>query len=155
MKRRVKMGYRTVDEFNGFDFKDAHVTSMERRNGHFIAVLDDVKILPSNSCNRDIREMRTNELVLKLNDAVVEEFILEGCKIYDADGVLQEEREDTAVELSDYDKTLKEMEDRYIYEITKENDIYTIYIDGDEDSYMIKVKASHDTQEWEKFLSKE
>ena len=149
------MGYRTVDEFGGFDFKDAHVTSMERRNGHFIAVLDDVKILPSNSCNRDIREMRTNELVLKLNDAVVEEFILEGCKIYDADGVLLEEREDTAVELSEYDKTLKEMDDRYIYEITKENDIYTIYIDGDEDSYMIKVKASHDTQEWEKFMSKE
>ena len=155
MKRRVKMGYRTVDEFDGFDFKDAHITSMERRNGHFIAVLDDVKILPSNSCNRDIREMRTNELVLKLNDAVVEEFILEGCKIYDADGVLQETREDTAVESSEYDKTLKEMEDRYIYEITKENDIYTIYIDGDEDSYMIKVKASHDTQEWEKFMSKE
>lgn len=149
------MGYRTVDEFDGFDFKDAHITSMERRNGHFIAVLDDVKILPSNSCNRDIREMRTNELVLKLNDAVVEEFILEGCKIYDADGVLQETREDTAVESSEYDKTLKEMEDRYIYEITKENDIYTIYIDGDEDSYMIKVKASHDTQEWEKFMSKE
>ncbi|MCI5586271.1 MAG: subtilin biosynthesis sensor protein SpaK [Lachnospiraceae bacterium] len=149
------MGYRTVDEFDGFDFKDAHITSMERRNGHFIAVLDDVKILPSNSCNRDIREMRTNELVLKLNDAVVEEFILEGCKIYDADGVLQEAREDTTVESSEYDKTLKEMEDRYIYEITKENDIYTIYIDGDEDSYMIKVKASHDTQEWEKFLSKE
>lgn len=149
------MGYRTVDEFDGFDFKDAHITLMERRNGHFIAVLDDVKILPSNSCNRDIREMRTNELVLKLNDAVVEEFILEGCKIYDADGVLQETREDTAVESSEYDKTLKEMEDRYIYEITKENDIYTIYIDGDEDSYMIKVKASHDTQEWEKFMSKE
>ena len=149
------MGYRTVDEFNGFDFKDAHVTSMERRYGHFLAVLDDVKILPSNSCNRDIREMRTNELVLKLNDAVVEEFILEGCQIYDADGVLQEEREDTTVESSEYDKSLKEMEDRYIYEITKENDKYTIYIDGDEDSYMIKVKASHDTQEWEKFMSKE
>ena len=43
------MGYRTVDEFDGFDFKDAHITLMERRNGHFIAVLDDVKILPSNS----------------------------------------------------------------------------------------------------------
>lgn len=149
------MGYRTVDEFDGFNFKDAHITSMERSNGHFVAILDDVKILPSNSCNRDIREMRTNELVLKLNDAVVEEFILEGCKIYDADGALLEEREDTAVESSEYDKTLKEMEDRYIYEIIKENDIYTIYIDGDEDSYMIKVKAAHDTQEWERFMSKE
>ena len=52
-----------------------------------------------------------------------------------------------------YDEILKNMEDSYIYDIVKEGEIYTIYIDGDEDSYMIKVKSSHDTEKWEKFMS--
>ena len=147
------MSYRTVDEFKGFNFKDAHITAMERANGHFIAILDDVKILPDNSCNRDIREMRTNELELKLQDGVITEFILEGCKIYNADGILMEQKEDEAVPPSKYDEILKNMEDSYIYDIVKEGEIYTIYIDGDEDSYMIKVKSSHDTEKWEKFMS--
>ena len=113
------MSYRTVDEFKGFNFKDAHITSMERANGHFIAILDDVKILPDNSCNRDIREMRTNELELKLQDGVITEFILEGCKIYNADGILMEQKEDEAVPPSKYDEILKNMEDSYIYDIVK------------------------------------
>lgn len=147
------MSYRTVDEFANFSFKDAHISSMERKNGHFVAVLDAVKILSSNSCNRDIRDMGTNELELKLQDGVITEFILEGCKIYNADGVLMEQKDDIAIEPEKYDEVLKTITDSYIYDITKEDDIYTILIDGEDDSYTIRVKAVHDTEQWERFMS--
>ena len=45
-------------------------------------------ILPENSCNRDIREMRANDLVLKIEEPVIRSLVREGYKVYDANGIL-------------------------------------------------------------------
>ena len=62
------MNFRTVDEFENFDFNEAHIGGIEVKSGHVFLYLDNVMISAKNSCNRDIREMRTNELILKLQD---------------------------------------------------------------------------------------
>lgn len=56
----------------------------------FEIVFDNVTILPANSCNRDIREMRANELVLKISEPKIEALVEEGYKVYDANGNLKQ-----------------------------------------------------------------
>ena len=56
------MKYTTTNEFNQFEFEEAHISDIQIVEGRFYMLLDNVKILPDNSCNRDIRKMRTNEL---------------------------------------------------------------------------------------------
>ena len=80
------MGYRTVDEWENFEFQDADVGQIHMENGHLYLELGYVTILPDNSCNRDIRKMGTNELTLQLQQVEIDRIIEEGYKLYDADG---------------------------------------------------------------------
>ena len=54
------MKYTTRNEFCNFEFSEVHIDDVKIQNGVFQMVLDDVKILPENSTNRDIRKMRAN-----------------------------------------------------------------------------------------------
>ena len=49
------MNFRTVDEFENFDFNEAHIGGIEVKSGHVFLYLDNVMISAKNSCNRDIR----------------------------------------------------------------------------------------------------
>lgn len=57
--------YSTINEVNHFEFGEAVVGDIQLTERMFHLVLDNVKICPENSCNRDIRMMRTNELYLR------------------------------------------------------------------------------------------
>ena len=149
------MKFRTVDELGNFNVKGAHITEIYTENGHFYMILDDVKILVANSCNRDICDKRTNGLSLKLQDGEIMEFISEGYKVYDADGNLKSSEPDTAVAEKDYQDMFKSLAEQYVYAISKTGDIYQIDLDGEENTFCIKVKAGHDVEEWDKFLSME
>ena len=83
------MSYKTVNEFEHFNFKESYIASLELSLSNFHAYLDHVTILPENSKNRDIREMRTNGLCLTIKDATITNFVEEGYKVYDADGNLK------------------------------------------------------------------
>ena len=69
------MSYRTENEFTHFKFSDVHVSDIMMSFGTFKICLDNVIIKSENSCNRDIRDMRTNGLVLKLEDADIISFV--------------------------------------------------------------------------------
>ena len=103
--------------------------------GTFKICLDNVIIKADNSKNRDIRDMRTNGLILKLSDANIISFIREGFKTYDADGNLKSTTADEEIE-------------------EKENENYTFVFDGtDERSYTLIVSASKDECEWDRFMN--
>ena len=150
------MKYTTTNEFNHFDFLEVHVNDIMFANGVFKIGLDDVKILPENSCNLDIRKMRTNGLILSLSDAKIISFVEEGYRIYDADGNLKKTEDDVPVDEQEYKTVFEYFTDAYAYNIEKKDDEYTFVIDGtNERTYSIIVKASGDTQEWDKFLNLE
>lgn len=150
------MKYTTTNEFDHFDFLEAHVNDIMFANGVFKIGLDDVKILPENSCNRDIRKMRTNGLILSLSDAEILSFVEEGYRIYDADGNLKKTEDDVPVDEQEYKTVFEYFTDAYAYNIEKKDDEYTFVIDGtNERTYSIIVKASGDAQEWDKFLNLE
>ncbi len=150
------MKYITKNEFAHFNFSDAYIEEVRLMPGLLHFYLDNVTILPENSCNRDIREMRANGFVLKLEDGSIESMIEEGYQHYDADGKLMHGYEDVSVKPEDYAAYLKDFEDGAIFCAEKENGQYIFYIDGrDERTYQLWVNATGDVEEWDRFLNKE
>ena len=62
------MRYTRTDELEHFSFAEAYIADVQLAGGFFHMTLSNVTILPENSCNRDIREMRANDLVLKIEE---------------------------------------------------------------------------------------
>lgn len=154
------MKYTTKNEFGHFDFEEAHVGDIQITDGLFWMVLDHVIILPENSCNRDIQNMRTNHLVFKVEDGTVAAIIEEGVKIYDANGVLKEQIADRELSREEYQKAAEQFLDGYVISAKKEETdakiSYTFVIDAaDEHTYMLRVSGSGDTQEWDRFMNME
>lgn len=147
------MGFFTENEVETFDFGEAHIGEIRFGLGPFYMLLDNVKILETNSCNRDVRTMRTNGLTLRITDPQIVAVIEEGCKIYNADGVLQREVPDRTVETEEYVKLCEQLEEAVIYELKKEGSTYCISIDGEEHGYTLKVTGSGDSEEWERFMN--
>ena len=147
------MGYFTENEVETFDFGEAHIAELRFGLGPFYMLLDNVKILEKNSYNRDVRTMRTNGLTFRIIDPQIVAVTEEGCKIYNADGVLQQEVPDRPVQPEEYADLCRQLEDAEIYKLEKTDAVYRIYIDGEEHEYILEVKGSGDSEEWERFMN--
>ena len=147
------MKYQTTGELEHFRFNGAYIAGVQAASGIFYMTLDHVIILPENSCNRDIREMRTNQLELKIQDAVLESFVKEGCKIYDADGNLMRREEDVTLTPEQYKGAFAELEGCEIYSIENQGDVYIFSIDTEERTILLKVQGKNDTEAWERFMN--
>jgi hypothetical protein len=148
------MKYHTTNEFEHFEFQEVHISDVQAANGFFHLVLDDVIILPENSCNRDIRKMRANGLVLKIADSRIESLIEEGYKTYDADGKLQGETSDRTVDDTEYSDIFAAFPEGYVYSAEKKDSTYIFVVDAvNEHTYELRVSGSGDVQEWDKFLN--
>lgn len=145
--------YNTTNELNHFDFAEAVIGDIQMTNDMFRAVIDNVKILPENTCNRDIRTMRTNELMLRLDSAQIVCLVLEGYREYDADGNLKHTYEDVTVEPDEYKQKEEVLVEGTIYELKLADGVYSFVIDGtDERTYTLNVAASGDEESWNRFL---
>ncbi len=149
------MRFSTENELSTFDFTDGYVSAVQMGLGTFCIAIDNVKILETNSKNRDVRTMRTNGLELRIFDAQIEEIIEEGCKVYNADGVLQQELPDQPVPTEDYADLFAQLEGAAVYGIKKDAAHYEIGMDGEEHSYTIRVSGSGDREEWDRFMNLE
>lgn len=154
------MKYTTENEFDSFDFQESYVKDIEPGNGYFHIWLDNVKILPENSCNRDIRTMRTNNLLLAVSDTKIDSVVLEGVKIYHADGKLAKVRPDEEIAPEKYAKLWKAFLGGCIYSVSKDSkerrseNAYTFILDTNEDeTYEIKLTGSVDRESWDLFLN--
>ena len=92
--------YNSINELNHFDFAEASVGDIQMADNMFHMVIDNVKILPENSFNRDIRTMRTNEMLFKIEGAEVISVVEEGYNEYDADGNLKKKIADEIARVS-------------------------------------------------------
>lgn len=155
LKGRIAMDYKynTVNEINHFEFGEAVVGELQMADGMFHIVLDNVKIKPENSCNRDIRTMRANVLFLKLGEAEIVDLVKEGYQEYDADGNLKHIYEDVMVEKEQYGQTAEVLIEGTVYELKLEKGVYCFVIDGTDDrTYLLKVAACGDEEHWNRFL---
>ncbi|MDD2981027.1 MAG: subtilin biosynthesis sensor protein SpaK [Hespellia sp.] len=150
------MGYETIDELEHFQFREVHISEIRQiTNSSFYAILDNVTILETNSCNRDIFDMRTNNLTLRIEEGQIVSFVEEGYKIFDANEILMQEVADRILPPEEYNAMLKDMTDATLYSIKKDGTRYIFDIDACDHTYTLVVEGSHDTEEWNRFLKKE
>lgn len=150
------MNYRTTNELEHFDFTDAYIADIQAVGGFFHIILDNVTILPENSCNRDIRQMRANQLLLKIEQASLDSIVEEGYKVYDADGKLMQTCDDVEVASEDFAAVIKTFTDGMIYSLKKQENHYLFFIDAaNERTYQLCVSGTGDVEEWDRFLNKE
>lgn len=150
------MKYATANEWNHFDFSQAYIQEIQKINGCLQFTLDNVMILPENSQNRDIRQMRANELYFQIHNAEIVQFVEEGYKVYNADGKLMEQYEDKELEPDTYYEMLKSFTDgeSCIYALEKSEDTYRITIDAcNERTYVLHIAGTRDGEEWNRFLN--
>jgi hypothetical protein len=150
------MGFQTTNEFEHFAFEETHIGNIQVMDGVFHILLDNVKILPENTCNRDIRKMRCNEMELRIEQPQIIEVIREGYALYDADGNPKENVEDEVLLPKDYPGVWEVFLDADVYEITRQEQTYTFVVDAtDERTYTVRVRGSADVESWERFLNLE
>lgn len=147
------MKYKIHNEMDGFDFSDTYVEELKMEKDRFVAILNNVTILEKNSQNRDIRDMRTNGLVLTIKNAKLTKFAYEGYKLYNADGVFEKEVPDEPVPEEKYSEILESLHEAKIDSIEKKDGIYTFIIEMEMDSFCISFEGTDDFEEWDKFLS--
>lgn len=148
------MGYHTVDELEHFNFAGAEILEIREYRDQLIFELGFVTILPENTCNRDVREMGTSQLTLKLFHVKEIEIILEGYKVFDADGKLKETYEDERMEKKEFSALYQSFAGSIIYSLDKEGETYIFYLDTEERTYRFTVRAEGDSQDWERFMNK-
>ncbi|MCH5268493.1 MAG: subtilin biosynthesis sensor protein SpaK [Lachnospiraceae bacterium] len=147
------MKFHTTDELNTFLFEGAVLNDVETANGRVKIILDNVTILPENSCNRDVRKMRANAFCITFTDGGIIRLVEEGYKVFDADGNLRQTVEDRDMSEEEIQAGLRELADLEVYEISREEDRYIMIVDGEDHSFRLEIRAEHDYEEWNKFLS--
>lgn len=147
------MKYITTNEIEHFEFREAFIEDIMQMKGYFYMELDNVKILPENSCNRDIREMRANQLVFQITDGRITSFVEEGYKVFDADGKLTRQQDDIMIQEEAYQDRLNELKECYLYSIEKNQNQYRISIDTEDHTYFLTVEGTEDVEKWDRFLN--
>ena len=66
---------------------------------------------------------------------------------------MMRKKEDVVIEPENQAAKLKELEGCEIYSIEQENGVYTISIDTEDHTFLLKVSGSADSEEWDRFLN--
>ena len=149
------MGYTTKNELNNFKFSGAELFAIKGTENNITFELGYVTILGTNSCNRDIRDMGTNELVLELQNVTETKLVKEGFKVFDADGNPKSSCDDEKIPEDRYPEIYKELENSQIFDLTYKDGLYTFYFDTEERTYTYVIKAEGDRETWERFMNRE
>lgn len=157
MERMNKMKYRVVNELETFDFNEGFIVDIEDGLGSLVFMIDNVTIKSGNPCNRDIMDMRTNQLKLTFKNAVIKSMVEEGYKLYDADNQLQEVVEDRVIDNDGYGEVFRSFIGSCYFDSIQELEPneYHLNINTDYQTYSVIVKCEETLTEWDKFMRKE
>ncbi len=147
------MAYKTQNELTHFDFHEAVICEIRKTPGAVTLLLDNVKILPENTCNRDIRVMRTNQLTFTMENGDISELVDEGYQLYDINMKPYKTVPDTAIEKSGYEEAFSELVECTLDSIEKTDEGYLISIDTCDHTWRMAVTADSDTEQWDKFFN--
>lgn len=147
------MNYQTNNGLKYFDFNDSQIQKIEIYNNCIHVFIQNVKILPTNPCNKDIIEKRTNDFDLVFINGTIINIINEGYIVYDADMKLSKKYDDEIIAPDKVPLILNKMDSCYIYAINQESNTYQIIVDLDDHTYRLEIKADSTQENWTKFLN--
>lgn len=152
------MKYQSIDALDEFSFGEAAIFDVDYCSSHLKLQLANVTILSSNTHNRDIMDMRTNDLILTFEDPEIVSIIEEGYKVYDANEVLIEEVPDKILSPEEYAALFSSLPEALIYSIeifSKGHCVINIDSTEETNGYRIELSFNHSVAEWDRFLKKE
>ena len=147
------MKYHTENELEHFDFAEAVLGEVRPGLSTVHLTLDNVKIRPENSTNRDIRTMRANGLDFAISGAKITAFVEEGYTVFDADGNLLREVPDREIPEKDWEKALRELPGMALDGIEAREGGYVVAIRTEDHTARLEVAAAGDAEDWDRYLS--
>lgn len=159
------MKYKCENELNTLSFRDFLVQEINIKDGVFSLMTDGGVAKYDNSCNEMLEERFISETLIRIMDAEIVKFILEGSKYYNADDVLISEEPDKEIPESEYKTIFKKLTEGKIFFIGEKSTEradkmheYEICIDIEGeiviDTYWITVKGSRIITEFDRFMNK-
>lgn len=156
------MKYKCENELNTFSLKDFDILDISYENGTFSFLLNGGVAKYDNSCNETLEERYISETHVRIMDAEIKEFFLEGGKYYTADDVLIKEVPDEAVSPEKYKEILKSLKEEgklfFIGEksadANADTKTFEISVDKVNDTYWITVSGSKIIIEFDRFMNR-
>lgn len=163
------MAFYSVNELDRFDFQDCRIVDFSRREDGLEFTLEGLVVAANNSQNSHFTPSYAGTTTMLLKDGRILSGLLEGMKIYDADGNLKSETPDQELSAQELAKLEKDFAGKALWGMRKDSEekgifTYTLGMDdvpgeGEEayfdttPSYEVQVSFSQADVRWEKFLS--
>lgn len=147
------MSYQLQDAFDQFDFRDSVIQEISFGLDSLHVYLENVKILPENTQNRDIITKRTNDMDLIFVQGMIQKIVEEGYQLYDADMNPYKKVEDREIPVLEYEQVLESMKECYVDEITQNENLYSITVTVEDHTWRIDIQASSTKETWNKFIN--
>ncbi len=147
------MKFQSVNEMNHFDFTEAVLQKCEREMNRVVITLDNVKILPEHSLNRDIVTKRTNDFVLTFHNVAEWKLVEEGYTLYDAELRPYKKVEDRVVDEKDIAYDLSLMEECYVDEVVDDGEVCTLTWVVADHTWSLTLHYKQNKQEWDRWIS--
>lgn len=147
------MAYRTENETAHFDFADAVISEIRQGLSTLHLILDNVKILPENSTNRDIRTMRANGLDLAITSAKITAFVEEGYTVFDADGKLLRKVPDRLIPKEEWQQAFSDLQAATLDGLSRDGSTYCVAIRTEDHTARLEIMGDGDTEEWDRYLN--
>lgn len=164
------MSFKSVNELNQFIYDDSQITSAKYENNRLCFELEALIVGTRNSQNSNYTESYADTATMELTGAHIEEMLIEGYKLYDADDKLVEEVEDTIIAESEYASAVKLLKEGFLFSVdcirkSEDENTYSFEIDMDtvdergisnpySVTYQIKVTFKQAVVSWERYLNR-
>lgn len=169
------MKYKCENEISTLSFKDFGLVDIDYNDERLLIVTDGGIAKYDNSCNETLEERYIGEAQIRIIDAMIEDFYLEGGKYFDADDNLIEVYPDQPITHERFKAVFKkikaeESEARVFFVGEKHNrdemntpstgdeeakrHMFEIAIDAVNDTYWIKVSGKKIVVEFDRFMNR-
>jgi len=164
------MSFESINELDKFIFDDCQITGVEFNGENLVFTLEALIVGSKNSQNTNYTESYADTTTFVLRGARIEEFIIEGYKLYDAEDNLQEEIPDKPISEAEYDRMLKEIKDGYMFsaECIKKTDTGSTYefevdmsainedglVDPYSTTYQLTISFDEARVTWDRYLNR-
>lgn len=156
------MKFKSINEFDTFQFKDAVIQSLKITEKQMILEVEGAVIKSNNSNNTRFEDMFCVLLNMQLDQFKLQRFVEQGYKRYDMEGRLTDEVPDRILDDAEQKAVLSSVQGVYLFRLERSQNqdgyelIFDIESDNDEEftkTYEIDFDFENSVAEWDRFAS--
>ena len=154
------MKYKCVNELSKFGFQEAGLISCDYKEGTMNLTFEGVIAMYDNPHNQKFEDCYISATQMRLKNASIVKFFLEGAKYYDANDVLLEEVPDRDIMPEACMETIEKLSNSAVFMLREKNTdqeetkCCIMAVDVEEDTYWMEIQYEKAVIEWERFMNK-